>query len=307
MYPSELLCANMTISLNLGREKAKNVSFEFLSYVRNTDFKLFMKLANILYKTTEDHWTAIRTEFLNNPYIPISLTNKFYEILTKHHYLKETEIIDCITALSNSQNPESAFTFWQHCPWINDLSCDPKNHMYTLSTTIGDFNFIPISAMYTEEINIIKNIGKNKNKETGYVPTSGYDEKSYENFDYNCHFVSYEHALLNPYDYALTAICPTSFSDTYWLHSYNISYNRAYVIDIANSFVMPIDDFYRLLKPQVLDETKGEDIPSYLQKIAESKWPFYKRTIHTPLKTLAFYSFDNLPHAEIAKMLKLKK
>lgn len=165
--------------------------------------------------------------------------------------------------------------------------------MYTIKTDIGDFSFIPIFEMYQEEVNRIKNIGKIKNKQNNHKSKNGYDCESYENFDFHCHFVSYEYAKLNPYDYALTAICPNCFPGSYWLHSYNISYNRAYVIDIANSFVMSIDDFERLFKPKVLDETKGEDLPLYLAKIKESNWPFYERTIHTPLKTIAFYSFDS--------------
>lgn len=111
MYPCETLCSYLEKSTKIGTEYAKKVEFEFLEFIKTQDFKLLIYLANILHASKEEPWYALRKSFLNNPNIPIYYTQKFYEILTKYNYHKETEIIECITALANSQNPQNEFSF----------------------------------------------------------------------------------------------------------------------------------------------------------------------------------------------------
>lgn len=69
---------------------------------------------------------------------------------------------------------------------------------------------------------------------------------------------------------------------------------------------MAINDFERLVEPQILDKTRGDDIPVRLQQIKSDRaWPFFTLTQHTPLKTLAFYQFDTTSKEEQARMFKL--
>ncbi len=246
----------------------------------------------------------LRTKFLADASVPSSCTRKFYEILEKYHYREEEEVLQCISTIATS-NETPNFSFWKRCKWIKDIVYDEKTRMYTIVSSKGNFSFLPIRSMYEKEYESIKQVGKAKTK-TSKKLLNGYDSSSYENFDYNCHFVTYEFSKLHPEDYAVTAICPNSFSGAYWLHSYSVSYNESYVIDISNGFVMSIFDFERLLGPMILDKTKGEDIPFRLEQIRKEKWPFYTTTIHTPLKTLAFYQFDTLSQDEILKRYRNK-
>ena len=45
--------------------------------------------------------------------------------------------------------------------------------------------------------------------------SNGYNINSFEHFDYKCHVVSYDFALLHPEIYSITAICPYEFDGFY--------------------------------------------------------------------------------------------
>lgn len=284
MYPSEILCELLFQSINLGTQYANQLSLEFIMYIKRKNDKLLKKLFNVLKNAKGDSWELLRTQFLKDSSVPISCTRKFYELLEKYHYLIEDEILECVSALSNSKTPLEDISFWCRCPWIETITYDNKTKMYTIVSVKGNFTFLPIQEMYPNELVNIRNSLK-MNYANNYC---------LENFDYNCHTVSYEFSKLNPYDYAVTTICPNKFPGSFWLHSYIISYNHAYVNDISNRFVMPINDFEKLLNPCVLDSTKGEDIPLRLEIIKKEGWPFYNDTKNVPLKTLAFYHYDTL-------------
>jgi len=292
VFESEKLCDLLAKSGEYGRLVANNMQMEFLLYIMKKDRNLLLKLREVLLSNQEEPWVALHVGLLSNPSIPKSYLCKFYEVLEKYRYLEEAEILECISTISSGKIKD--FSFWLSCPWIKSISYEEKSRMYTIKSTNGDFSFVPISYMYENELNVIKQIGKKKGTTGAKKLENGYDSESYENFDYQCHFVSYEFSKLHLEDYAVTCICPQAFPNNYWLHSYNISYNGVYVIDIANGFVMPIEDYNRLIQPCNLDITKGEDVLSHLQQIKDDKsWPFFN-VIKSPLKTLAFYHYDML-------------
>ncbi len=282
--PCEQLCDDLDISTNIGIELANKVLFAFFFYIMSKD--------------SIEPWELLKTSFLKDKSVPKSYTNKFYEILKKYNYLEESEILECISSLANSKTLQDDFDFWLRCPLIKEINYDEKTKMYKIIANKGTFSFLPINLMYEKELEIIKEIGKNKNLTENIKINNSFNPQSYENFSYNCHFVSYEFAKLNPDFYAVTAICPNCFPRSYWLHSYNVSYNKSFVIDIANNFVMDVNGFNKLISPIVLDETIGEDLSIYLDEIKHLGWPFCERTINSPLKTLAFYNYDCLSEEE---------
>lgn len=299
MYPCENLCQVVEDSMANAQNKANAVIMEFLTYLQRKDKQLLVKLMRALKSKPLEPIVLLRTKFLADSSVPMSCTRKFYEILEKYQYREEEEILQCISTISSSLE-KTDFSFWKRCKWVQDITYNEKTKMYTIISSKGNFPFLPLRFMYEKEYEMIKQVGKKKSTSTNKL-LNGYNPSSFENFDYNCHFVTYEFSKLHPEDYAITCVCPNIFSGSYWLHSYNLSYNRAYVIDISNGFVMSVTDFEKLIDPFILDETKGMDIPLRLEQIKREAWPFYERTIHTPLKTLAFYQYDTLSKEEIEK------
>lgn len=287
MYPSKIMIKKISDSVEIGMHRDSLLIKEFLGYLNNKNRKLLMKLNKLLvcYKNM-DQMELLRTKFLADPTIPESCSRKFYEILEKHRFRKENEILECISSICDA--PEQDYSFWLRCPWIKDIKFDEETKMYILISTIGEFSFRPVKDFYSSDIDIIKQKAK--------------IERHTDNIDYECHFVTQEFVRLHPDNYAVTCICPNCFSDSYWLHSYNVSANKSYVIDIANRFIMPIDDFDRLVKPEVLDETLGMDIPIRLKQIEENaSWQLYDSIKHIPLKALAFYNYDCMSQEERLK------
>ncbi len=85
-----------------------------------------------------------------------------------------------------------------------------------------------------------------------------------------------------------------AFPGSYWLHSYNLSYDGSYGVDISNGFVMVTEEFNALVRPQILDQTLGAEMPNRLNQIKSDKnWPFKHILEGCPLKALAFYAFDS--------------
>lgn len=261
------------------------------------------KLHTILLNEKGDPIEVLQTKFLTASEVPKSCTRKFYELLEKNGCLEEGVILECMShiASTNSRNVRD-YEFWKNVPWIRDIQYDNTTKMYTIVSNKGSYSFLPVQEMYPYEYQMLKKHGEEMDKEDKKkVDEDSYDS-SYTNFDYKCHYIAYEHAKLHQEDYAVTAVCPNFFSGSYWLHSYNISYNNAFVTDYANGVVMPVEDFENLLCPIILDKTKGDDIPMVLEQIKESKWVFYNTTIHTPLKTLAFYHVDQLQEKEFNEL-----
>lgn len=247
--------------------------------------------------------TLLRIKFLASA--PKSYTQKFYEILKKYHYREENEILECISNIAEDPQKHQDNSFWTQCPWIKTIEFDEKTQMITLKTTKGEFSFLPISQIFQNELDRIHATAKKKNDRTNKPYKNGYNPNDLENFDFHCHFVTYEFSQLHPETYATTCICPNCFPGSYWLHSYNVAYNQSYVIDIANGFLMSINEFNRLIEPNILDQTLGETVPSRLKAIEEdSSWPFFSITKKTPLKTLAFYQFDSLSKEKREQLIK---
>ena len=66
------------------------------------------------------------------------------------------------------------------------------------------------------------------------------------------------------------------------------------MVDISNGFVMVTEEFNALVRPQILDQTLGAEMPNRLNQIKSDKnWPFKHILEGCPLKALAFYAFDS--------------
>ena len=140
---------------------------------------------------------------------------------------------------------------------------------------------------------------KRKGKETYNLDSTktvpnGYNSTSFSHFDYKCHAVSYAFSTLYPKSYVVTAICPRGFNGLYEFHSYNISEDFSFVIDLANGIVMLYEDYERLMQPVVLNQMQGVEISYRMDEVRSSNWPLYSATKRVPLKTLAFYHYDML-------------
>ncbi len=286
MAPCELLCKELAKSVKLGQNNANQVIQEFGNYLmRKNKFLVQKLLLKLRQNSQEDPIIVLRTNFLNDKSVPLSCTNKFYEILKKHNYLEETEVIECMSSITNTKKFEEEKAFWKRCPWIKDIIYDEKTKMFTIITTKDTFSFFSCSAMFKDEVAKIKKI----------IP----------NVDYSCHDVTCEFIKEHPEYYATTCICPNAFLSSYWLHSYNVSYNKEFVVDIANNIVMSSIEFNKLIKPVILDETKGEEVFKTIKKIlCDENWPFKSILKTSPLKAVAFYSYDQLSQEEQQVFLK---
>ncbi len=127
---------------------------------------------------------------------------------------------------------------------------------------------------------------------------NGYNSTSFSHFDYKCHAVSYAFSILYPKSYVVTAICPRGFNGLYEFHSYNISEDFSFVIDLSNGIVMLYEEYERLMQPVVLNQMQGVEVSYRMDEVRSSNWNLYSATKHVPLKTLAFYSYDALSDAK---------
>lgn len=211
-YPSENLCNALSKSLQYGNRIANNVAKEFLVYVMMKNRDLFLQLTSDLLSEPENPMTLLRTKFLANPSVPQSCTKIFYKILQKNSYREQDEVLECISYISEHCDSNLNLAFWKRCPWIKDITYDERSRMYTVHTYRDSFTFLPISHMYQNELDLIRMTAR-KQKSSSHATTlaNGYNIDDLENFDYNCHFVSYEFSKLHPEFYAVTAICPYVF------------------------------------------------------------------------------------------------
>lgn len=297
-YPSEVL--NRLVSRATLKYQLKEADYidAFGFFVEKTSGTLYQELYSCFQKESLEYSILLRTQFLAKSFVPNSFVQKFYEILEKYNYRPEAEILKCIKDIAVWHGEEN-IKFWKKIPWIKNINCDVSGSEFTVKSMNKDYSFVPSFKLYAKEINDIKKMGKQTEKiRCSLTMPNGYNPDSYTHLDHKCHSVSYYFSMLHPESYAVTAICSLDFNGLYEFHSYNVSSDFSSVIDLSYGIKMPYEDYIKLRQPIVLCQTKGEEIPYCLEAIRNSSWSCYTDIENSPLRTLAFYSYDTLTENE---------
>lgn len=290
MLPSYKLNQVIHQSLKKAEEKEEKMMQRYLSFLMLSNKRLLGQFYRRSINIKEDQVKLFEDTFVNHS----GVMKSYMQMLRKNGYRMKDKVLDCISNIATSSDPKKEMVKCQKFPWINKIVFDEKTKMYTVFSTEGEFSFIPVSDIYKEDVLVIQMLHKKEGKkESNRVYSNGYDPHEPGNLDYACHFATEQFAYRNPSCFAVTTICPHAFSDSYWYHSYNMSENQNYVIDIANGFVMQIDHFHELLEPIVLDSVLGSDISIRVQDVLEDTYyPLRNIVSSSPLKGLAFYKYD---------------
>ncbi len=308
MCPSEILNEILNTSTNEVKKIEEEYINTFAYFIKQTSGTLYYKLIESMYAEPQEYSMLLRTGFLADSLVPISIIETFYAFLKRYHYLYKEEITKCmkdIMLLHGNQN----IAFWKKVPWIDEIYWNEKKKQCILSSQGNTFSFYNSNSFLAKDIEIIRQ--SLVQQKISYKKTSlpnGYNIVSNAHFDYKCHEVAYQFSKLHKDIYAVTSICPFVFQNHHWLHSYNVSKDYGVVLDLVSGFIMPIDEFENLMSPQVLCETIGINLSKRLKEIENSSWPLLANMKNAPLKKLAFYSFDSLNYQEQEKIIRsLKK
>lgn len=289
-YPSKelnRLVSRATLKFQL---KEANYINAFGFFVEKTSGTLYNELRSCFQKEALEYSILLRTQFLAKSLVPNSFVQKFYELLKQYNYRPEDEILKCIKDIAVWHGEEN-IKFWEKTPWIKNVNVSGSE--FTVKSGEREYSFEPTCMLYAEEIEDIKRKGMQTEKiRPSHTMANGYNPDSYTHLDYKCHGVSYYFSMLHPESYAVTAICSLDFNGLYEFHSYNVSSDFSSVIDLSYGIKMPYKDYIKLRQPIVLCQTKGEEIPYHLEEVRNSSWSCYADTKNSPLRTLAFYSYD---------------
>lgn len=301
MLASEELISKMNLNEKEMTKMGNDAIHSFLLNVSRINRSYLKELETVLKSQAKEPMLLLKTSFL--PKKPIAFTNMFYQILASKKYRILDEVLECISSISLSSEPKKEMQIWKRCPWIDDIRYDESAKKYFLSSKEGDFSFSPTKITFEKDISSIKTYGKMKMIGRKTEPLSnGYDSSTLENLDYQCHFATFCFSQFHEDMYAVTAICPHAFSGGYWFHSYNMTNDKSTVVDISNGFIMSMEEYERLVKPQVLDCTLGEHVQAKRKDLAKFHVPYSYLLLDAPLKAFALYEYDRMSSIERSRI-----
>lgn len=274
---------------HLNIENARRICQIVQSFLKCLDKKDKMEFSKILKNYQGDFYSIFQTEFL--PSIRPCYFDLLKQILDQYCYRFSSDILEAISNVSILNDP-TLINRWKLFPWISSFNYEAKTNEYMISSELDQFSFVPTCEIYPSDVLKIM-----KNHQAFYqddkTDLSIYHPHAPGNLEYACHFSTEEFAKMHPDFFAVTCVCPRSFYDTYWLHSYNLTPDKQYVVDIANGYVMPHEMQKKLLNLKILDCTLGSDIPKRIEQIEQDKENFFADVVRSnPLKTFALLEYD---------------
>lgn len=236
----------------------------FFGYIGRKKPGEIFTLKRILGSQNEDQTLLLLRDYLlDRP----PLLKKYYEIKKEVRGNLKSELLDCISDLCKGDIQEKKQK-WEKLPYIQEIIIGSPRIL--IVSEFGNFSFIPAQAVLEEELRFIQDYDRIRSAGMG---TSVYNSveslglynnryKPYEkgNLDYKCHFAT--ESLVKIYEklIAVTCECQIRYAGCKWLHSYAYDPERNMVIDLANRFVMPKEEYENLIEPTVLLEVSRQEL-----------------------------------------------
>lgn len=294
MSSSLQLNAFLMKSFQENGEMTNKVILDFAAFIRDMDPTLIEPFLFSLGRVSFDPFVLIRTSFLAREDVSASFRDKFYEILASYGYRKQDELLEVLYT-TFAKGEKRTLDFWKKTPWFQNISYDENSQKLSISMDDEIFSFWSSWLAYHNDIDYILQKGKEENRVYQAISVNGYNPDSFDTLRDQCHFAAFHFAKLHPGSSLVTAVCPHGFQNQYWLHSYNILEDGKTVVDLANYCVINLEDYERLMKPNVLANNKGCNVEQILDELASKNG---RLLMGIPSLDIAFYEYDKTPVLE---------
>lgn len=185
---------------------------------------------------------------------------EYLQLLSAYPYRMENFILDCIRILVRTKNISEAIIRLKRYSFIQDILMH-SNGFITIESDYGNYSFVPIVNVYEKEFKKIQEIHKRYFHSTIFFPAmNGYSPDEPGNLDYNCHFASWQFLQMFPESYLSTSLCPYHLWGSDWFHSFILTPNKTFVVDVANGFIMDSVSYQKLVDPNEIYSFQGIQI-----------------------------------------------